>query len=159
MENRFEFYTEYNQFLITSDNIKELLSNEGSDDEGYEDRLQSYKNSLIVYTQCYGYVKGELVFIDTAVNNIDYDLYDHIVEAGINVESGKIQILDCPSSLVEYTKHIKPGKYKVRVYSINLDSVKERDLANKTDNDYYKIEIWPDDNMERRVLKRYHDKK
>lgn len=36
--------------------------------------------------------------------------------------------------------------------------VKETDLANHTDNDFYKIEIWPDDNMERKVLKQYIEK-
>jgi hypothetical protein len=51
---------------------------------------------------------------------------------------------------------VKPGKYRVRIYSSNLAG---GDMDEVEGKDYYKIEIWPDENMERKVLKRYSDKK
>lgn len=51
---------------------------------------------------------------------------------------------------------IEPGKYRVRIYSYNLDSIKVYDVPNDTDDDYYRIELWKsDDDMERKVLKQY----
>lgn len=58
--------------------------------------------------------------------------------------------MDCPNSSVELEVKVKPGNYRVRVYSSNLDTVIDDD-----GDDYYKIEMWPDDNMERKVLKKY----
>jgi hypothetical protein len=52
---------------------------------------------------------------------------------------------------VELEMIVKPGAYRVRVYSSNLVSV-EGDEG----DDYYKIEVWPDVQMERKVLKQYH---
>ena len=41
------------------------------------------------------------------------------------------------------------------IYSSNLDSVKDYDVPSDTDNDYYRIELWKSDDMERKVLKQY----
>jgi hypothetical protein len=47
-----------------------------------------------------------------------------------------------------------PGFYRIRVYSSGLDTV-----IGDEGEDFYKIEIWPDRNMERKVLKQYiHNK-
>jgi hypothetical protein len=75
--------------------------------------------------------------------------YDHIVEGGLALKSGILEILDCPSLSIELKIKIKPGFYRMRVYSSNLNSV-----IGDEGEDYYKIEIWPD-TMERKVLKRY----
>lgn len=148
---KLNFYTQYSQFYITSDNAKSLVFGNEWDDIGYKDRLTSLKNFLCVFTQCYGNVKGELVVLDKPVDEIDYKKYDHIVESGINVESGVLQILECPGTSVELKVKVKPGTYRVRVYSSNLASVLDDD-----GDDFYRIEIWPDNNMERKVLKRYN---
>lgn len=88
----------------------------------------------------------------------DYNKYDHIVEGGINILSGELQILDCPNNHLELSLKVAPGKYRVRVYSSNLESVKETDLPNDSDKDYYRIEIWPSEEMERKVLKQYEQR-
>jgi hypothetical protein len=40
---------------------------------------------------------------------------------------------------------LEPGNYNVSVYSSNLVSVKEPDLVNDADNDYYRVELWKSD--------------
>lgn len=150
MKHKLSFYTQYSQFYLTSDNGNSLAVGNNWDSESYEDRLKQLNNFLVVFTQCYGNVKGELIVLEKPIAVIDYNKYDHIVEAGITVESGVLQVLDCPNSSIELEIKVKPGNYRVRVYSSNLASV----LGDDGD-DYYKIEIWPDDNMERRVLKKY----
>jgi hypothetical protein len=81
---------------------------------------------------------------------VDYSQYDHIVEGGLNINSGILQVLDCPNSHVELEVKVTPGSYRVRIYSSNLASV-EGDAG----DDYYLIEIWPDIYQVRTVLKQY----
>ncbi len=110
---------------------------------------------LGVRTESYGVIKGELVILSKSVSNIDLDKYDHIVEAGIVIKGDELQIIDCPTNNFEVRIKLNNGKYRVRVYSSNLKSVLDSDLSNDTDDDYYRIEVWPDENMELKVLKQY----
>ena len=153
MKHKLNFYTQHSQFFISSDNANALVLGIDWDNQAYEDRLSSLNNFLSVITQCYGNVKGELIVLEKPVAEIDYSKYDHIVEAGIAVQSGVLQVLDCPNSAVELEIKVKPGNYRVRVYSSNLASVLDDD-----GDDYYKIEIWSDNNMERKVLKQWNSK-
>lgn len=159
MKYKLNFHTQYNQFFLED---KEKKANTNSSDfwsdEAFNAKLAMVHGIVGVGTHSYGNIKGEIEILDKPVENIDYKLYDHVVEGGISVESGELQILDCPNSSVELELKVKPGKYRVRVYGSNFASVKEPDLTNDSDNDFYKIEIWPDDNMERKVLKQYIEK-
>ncbi|MBS0027234.1 hypothetical protein ACTJJ0_12275 [Chitinophaga sp. 22321] len=156
----FEFSTQYNQFYI-EDGKDENKGNAGSanfwSDEAFNNRLALEKGIIGVGTESYGNIKGEIEILDKPVINLDYNKYDHIVEGGINLPSGELQIRDCPNAHLELSIKVNPGKYRVRVYSSNLASVKENDLPNDTDNDHYRIEAWPSDDMERKVLKQYNN--
>jgi hypothetical protein len=151
MKYKFKFYTQYSQFYLTD---KTSSGNTDSisfwTEDAHNDRLAIEDGVLGVGTQCYGHVKGELDLLDSANNKIDFNQYDHIVESGIELRSGILEVLDCPNSKVQLETKVNPGTYRVRVYSSNLDSVIDDD-----GEDYYKIEIWPDTNIERKVLKRY----
>ena len=154
MQYKLDFYTQYNQFYISSDNGSVLLSNSMNWSEtAYHDRLFLLKNMVVVFTGSYGHVRGEVDVLANSNHVIDFDKYDHIVEGGIEVRSGMLHILDCPNSLVELKIKIKPGSYRIRIYSSNLVNT---DIDEYEGNDYYKIEIWPDTNMERKVLKQYN---
>ncbi|MGQ2983163.1 hypothetical protein [Flavobacterium sp.] len=156
MKQTFEFYTQYNQFYIAD---KTSNYDTGSDsfwtDEAISQRLAIGNGIIGIGTYSYGYIKGEIKVIEKPEDFIDYHLYDNIVEGGITISSEELEILDCPDSNVELSLRITPGNYRVRVYGSNFSTVEEPDLAKDTDNDYYKIEIWPDNNMERKVLKQY----
>ena len=58
--------------------------------------------------------------------------------------------MDRPDFNSELEIQLRPGKYRIRVYSSNLSTV----LGDEGD-DFYKIEIWPSEAMESKVLKRY----
>ncbi|MEO6631699.1 MAG: hypothetical protein ABIN13_08260 [Mucilaginibacter sp.] len=146
-----DFYTSHNQFYIFD---KASNGNTGSDrfwtEDAYNDRLAIEDGILGVGTECYGPIKGEVTILTTKKEPIEFDLYDHIVEGGIEIKSGTIQILDCPSSEVHLELNVKPGFYRTRIYSINLASVNGDE-----GEDSYRIEIWSASEMERKVLKRY----
>jgi hypothetical protein len=69
-----------------------------------------------VFPESYGHIKGELIVAQSANNQFDAALYDHIVEGGLNVESGLIEFLDCPGSFLQLKIAVQPGTYRVRVY-------------------------------------------
>lgn len=156
MKKEFNFYTEYRQFYIEDDGHSgDTGSPNFWNENAFKERLALMDGIIGVGTQSYGNIKGEVELLEKPNNNIDYSKYDHIVEGGINIQSGKIQIVNCPDNNLELTLNIPSRKYRVRVYSSNLNSVKDYDLPQDTDNDYYRIEIWPSEEMGRKVLKQY----
>jgi hypothetical protein len=154
MKYPLEFYTSHSQFYIHD---KGSPLNTGSRDfwsEGaFNDRLALEKGVLGVGTECYGPIKAELILLDTLNSSMNLFDYDHVVEGGIEIISGVIQILDCPTSNVELEVQVNPGSYRARIYSSNLASV-----DGDEGDDFYKIEIWPDSNTARKVLKQYNGK-
>lgn len=157
MKIQFKFRTQYNQFYIQDkDPIGNTSDSDFWSEEAYLYRLATTNELLGIGTQSYGYIKGEIELIKERPDNVDFELYDHIVEAGIEIKGGEIQIMDCPTNNVEIKIKVENGKYRVRIYSLNLGSVLEPDLANDTDDDYYRIEVWSDENMELKILKQYN---
>jgi len=151
MNHALDFYTAYHQFYISD---KESIGNTASSkfwtDDSFNDRLAIEDGVLGVGTECYGPVKGELMVLDACPNDCNFDEYDHIVEAGIEIKSGVLHIVDCPTSNIQLEINVNPGTYRARIYSSNLISVEDDE-----GDDFYKIELWPDSIIERRVLKRY----
>ncbi len=151
MNYPFNFYTEYHQFYIQD---KTSEGRTDSDDfwtkMANSDRLAMEDGIIGIATECYGPVKGELIVLDSVNNQYDPNLYDHVVEGGVELKSGSLQVVGCLDFNNELEIKLKPGKYRIRVYSSNLDSV----VGDKGD-DFYKIEIWPSNLLERKVLKRY----
>ena len=151
MKYELNFDTSYHQFYIRD---KESPQDTGDIDFWTEDathsRLAIGDGILGVGLECYGSFKGDLVLLDSKRDNLEYNQYDHIVEGGVNIKSGILQILDCPNSNVELEVKVNPGKYRARIYSLNLASV-----IDDFGDDYYRIEMWPDRDIERTVLKQY----
>ena len=153
MKHKLNFNTSYNQFYLC-DQSSSL--NTDSDNfwttDAFNTRLAIEDRVLGIGIECYGYVNGELEILDNECQLINIEQYDHIVEGGLEVKSGLLQVLDCPNAEVELEVAIKPGNYRVRVYSSNL---KNTDIDETEGTDTYKIEIWPSNDMERKVLKQY----
>lgn len=156
MKHKFNFYTEYHQFYIEDSKYKSQTDPLSFwDEEAFLSGLAIDNGILGISTKSYGNIKGEIEILDKPNDIIKSDLYDHIVEGGINIESGELQILSCTSRDIGINLKVPVGKYRIRIYGSNFASVKEPDLANDTDNDYYRIELWKSDDMERKVLKKY----
>ncbi|QEM09466.1 hypothetical protein [Mucilaginibacter rubeus] len=151
MKYPLDFYTSYNQFYVYDESSPgQTDSASFCTNEAYEDRLAIEDGVLGIRTECYGPVKAELEILETANNIVDFSSFDHVVEAGIDIKSGVIQILNCPDWTVQIELRTAPGNYRVRIYSSNLASV-----DGDEGNDFYRIEIWPSENAERTVLKKY----
>jgi hypothetical protein len=153
MQYQLDFKTQYNQFYIADkSSLGETDKPTFWSDEAYDDRLALGKGIIGIGTECYGSIRGDISLLERANNNYSADEFDHIVEGGLKIDSGNLNVLNCPTSELELEIHVKPGVYRVRIYTSNLESA---DIDEDKGDDYYKIEIWPDSNMERKVLKQY----
>lgn len=151
MTHHLEFYSSHHQFYIT-DKSSDFATDSSNfwTQSAFDDRLAMEAGVLGIGTESYGSVRAELSILDAESITSDFDAYDQVVEAGIDVNSGVPQVLNCPDSSVELELAIKPARYRVRIYSANFASVIDDD-----GEDHYKVELWPSDKMERNVLKRY----
>ncbi|RZJ80836.1 MAG: hypothetical protein EOO47_06285 [Flavobacterium sp.] len=145
-----DFYTQYSQFYLVDKSSDQNTSDDFWDEDAFEDRLAINDGILGVGTECYGPIKGEVEILEKENSNIDFSDYDHIVEASLQINSGALQIQDCPNSSIQLEVILPENCYSVRIYSSNLASV-EGDEG----DDYYRIEIWPAPPIRRKVLKRF----
>lgn len=157
MKYLFNFYTSYNQFYFFD---KGSNGDTGSDnfwtEKAFSDRLALEDGVVGVRTESWGDIKGELEILEKRPEDVDYRGSDHVIEGGIDIQSGELQIINCPDNDLVLSLKVNPGKYTIRVYGSNFDTVEETDMINDADNDYYRIEIWKSDDLERRVLKQYN---
>lgn len=153
MKRKLEFRTAYHQFYILD---KGTTGDTGADDfwseSAFSNRLAVTNGLLAISTASYGRIQLEITLSKTPKELLDTTKFDHIVEGGLVVQSGSIEIADCPNQAIEMTIHVVPGSYRVRVYSTNLSGVFDDD-----GDDYYHIEIWPDNNLKVKVLKQYDE--
>ena len=155
MKFELKFITDYGQFYIADKNAK---GNTGSEkfwtDEAFADKLAIEDGIIGVgIANDEGIVNCEFEILDSESLIKDFNEFDHVVEASINIHSGILQVLDCPHSEIEIETEIENGEYRIRTYSLNLETA-----FNENPNDCYKIEMWKEVYSTRNVLKRYTEK-
>jgi hypothetical protein len=147
---RLDFWTTHHQFYI-ADKFSPFRTD--SDDfwtkEATSDRLAIEEGILGIGTECYGPVKGDLQVLEAEPTETNFDNYDHVVEGSLDVKSGVLQVFPCLEKTPVVELHLSPGLYRIRVYSLNLDSVND-----DAGDDFYEVRIWPMHHMPRKVLKR-----
>lgn len=151
MNYKFNFRSSHHQFYI-ADKLSETDTDSDQfwTEDAYEDEMAIGNGIIGVGTRSYSSVQGDLTILDRPAQDNNFQAYDHVVEGGVSINSGILQVLNCPDSNLELEIPIPPNTYRVRIYSSNFKSVIDDD-----GDDYYKMEIWPSDDMKRRVLKRY----
>ncbi|WP_299583624.1 hypothetical protein [Mucilaginibacter sp.] len=155
MKFNLDFNTAYNQFYVVDKFLYADADTGCADfwtDYAFDNRLAVSSGVLGIGIESYGHVIGQLEVLSSENQSVDLNLYDHVVEGYIELESGTLQVLDCPHSAIELETLVQPGPYRVKVYSSNLANT---DIDENEGDDYYKIEIWPGSNKELKVLKKF----
>jgi hypothetical protein len=148
--HKLNFETSHHQFYILDKGSPFRTDSDNFwTQEATDDRLALEDGLLGVGTECYGEVRGDLQVLESASNEPDLSVYDHIVEGSLNLKSGILQVFPCLDTTPALELELPPNTYRVRVYSSNLASV-----IRDSGDDYYVIKIWPEAYRGREVLKR-----
>ncbi|SEJ36298.1 hypothetical protein SAMN05216327_10942 [Dyadobacter sp. SG02] len=152
MSSSLVFNTAYHQFYLVDKGSDNDTGGDFWSEETLADRLAVNNRLIGVSTASYGRIQAEINFFEKEPVIQDLSRFDHAVEAGIAIESGVIEIADCPNSAVMKEIKVSPGKYRFRIYSANLVGVVDDDGA-----DSYIIEIWPSEDLSFKALKRFYN--
>ncbi len=153
MKRQFELFADYFQFYLQDEQSEGDLSNSWT--------KEAVSNMLAVAPGVIGVgtVRNMDVLVEVEVldsqPNCNFDDWDHVTEASLEVPSGRIIIAGCTDYLPDAARiRVEPGTFRVRIYYGALDSVDESQLDG---DDHYKIVLWKDANkIEPKVLKRWH---
>jgi hypothetical protein len=149
--NKYElkFFTEYYQFYILDKDSKASTDSENF----WTPQASAYK--IAVEEGLLGITVGKYAEIDVEINVLEsqnnkrnFDDFEHIAEASIDVTSGVLLIQNCTNFDTILELNLAPQTYAVRCYSAKLSSIK-----GDVGEDYYVIEIWASKKFDRRVLK------
>jgi hypothetical protein len=150
-----KFFTEYYQFYLSD---KDSKSQTDSDNfwtpQASADRMAVETGLLGISVGKYAEIDVEINILETQNNERDFDEFEHIVEASIDVPSGVLLVKDCTGFEVQLALQLAPQTYAVRCYSAKLSSI-ENDVG----DDFYVIEIWASDKIGRKVLRRFTGEK
>ncbi|GIQ76534.1 hypothetical protein [Bradyrhizobium sp. RD5-C2] len=81
----------------------------------------------------------------------DFSDWDHVVEASLDVASGRIVIAGCTDYFPDAMRiETAPGTYRVRASYGALDTLSEDGLEG---DDHYRLQLWPAPSIAVRVLK------
>jgi hypothetical protein len=81
----------------------------------------------------------------------DFSEWDHVVEAGLDVASGRIVIAGCTDYFPDAKRvEVPPGTYRVRVSYGALDTLSEDGLSG---DDRYRLQLWLAASTAVRILK------
>lgn len=151
MTHKFNFSSSHHQFYIC-DKTSPMHTDDDDfwTDEAFDSKLAMGEGILGIGTASYSHCKGEIIVLDQAKDTAGFKQYDHVVEAGLQVPSGILSILDCLNRNVQLQIPVKPGTYRVRIYSSNFATV-----VDENRDDFYRIELWPSKEADRIVLKQY----
>ncbi len=149
--HKLKFFTEYYQFYILDrDSKAETDSKNFWTPQADINKIAVEEGILGITVGKYAEIDVEVNVLETQNNLRDFGEFEHIVEASIEVPSGVLQIKDCTGFNLELELNLTPGTYAVRSYSAKLSSI-----SNDSGEDYYVIEIWASDKIERKVLKQF----
>ncbi len=83
----------------------------------------------------------------------DLDAWDHVVEASLDLPSGRLEIHECTGGSIDILP-VDPGTYRVRAYFAGLGTVGDDGLDG---DDRYRVVLWPEPFAPLQVLKEYPD--
>jgi hypothetical protein len=146
-------------YTLFADYFQFYLQDEGADGNLGDAWTDTAVNDLLALapgTIGVGTVRNMDVPVEIEVLNgppqNDLAQWDHVMECGIDVPSGRLVIAGCTDYFPDAARlNIALGTYRARIYYGDLDSLSEDGL---TGDDHYRIVLWPSSDLTRNVIKR-----
>lgn len=135
---KFNVLADYKQFEVRDAVATGDLSSAWTE-QAVKELIAIVPGAIGIGTARNSYVPVELFILDSPPTENDL-VWDQIVECGIEISSGRLQIIDGESYLGNIKEvEVDSGAYRVRVYYGELGSVSVDGLDGK---DFYRIIIW-----------------
>jgi len=149
-KKHYEIFADYHQFYLM-DAEEEPFAPENWTDEDVQRRIKAEKYIVVIQPERNMTVPVELLILDSELQD-DFQDWNHVAEASLDLPSGKLQIIECPTGDVIDEIVLSPSTYRVRAFYGDLDKLSFDGLEG---DDHYKIVMWqaPFENV--RVLKQY----
>jgi hypothetical protein len=131
-----EVYASHHQFYVV-DERSEHASGDVWDGHGLERHLGAADGIVAVGTIGYTFLPVALELWEEEPP-LDLDAWDHVVEASLDVASGRVGLhgVEGPAELVPL--EVDPGTYRLRSSAVGLAGANELDGG-----DRYRVQLWP----------------
>ncbi|MFO1379827.1 MAG: hypothetical protein U1F63_05630 [Chitinivorax sp.] len=150
--NRFIVFADFFQFVLIDELSDEDLSGVNWNDESMRNMLLPGEGIV-----CFGTLRNVDVPIEIHVvespPEIDWEKFDHAVEASINFSSGCVAVMGCADYLPDAAKlEITPGSYRLLYMISGSDSINnEWEPA----DDLYSVYLWPSEFRPIKLIKAF----
>ena len=148
-KNHYEIFADYHQFyLMDAKEFTEFPTDYM--DEDVERRIKAEQHIVVIQPERNMNVPVEMEILASALNN-NFDEWQNIAEASLELPSGKLQIEECCGETKDII-NLDSGFYRIRAYYGDLDKLSFDGLEG---DDHYKIVIWQAPFEGVKVLKQY----
>ena len=148
----FSIFADYNQFYVWDPKASEQLAPVDWTDDDVRVRAKVADHVFVVAP-----IRNMTVPFTLEVHETEPRFHvaewDHIVEASIEVPSGRIEVHECTGGSHGEVS-VAPGTYGVRALYKGLGTISGDGLEG---DDFYLVTIWPDHTKVLRVVKEYND--
>jgi hypothetical protein len=148
-KKHYDIFADYNQFYLMDAEIYPKAP-EDYTDEDVQRRIKADKNIVVIQPERNMTVLVELEILESSPND-EFEDWQHVAEAGLDLPSGKLLIEECLGEVID-TIVLPPDSYRIRAYYGGLDTLSFDGLEG---DDHYKIAIWQAPAEGVKVLKQY----
>ncbi|MFJ3661911.1 hypothetical protein ACIPPM_15765 [Streptomyces sp. NPDC090119] len=155
---RIRLFADYCQIHILDESSEGELAERWTN-EALTDRLVAVRDILGIRTEVDVDVQVE-ISSTSGRPSLDMDPYDHVVEASVEIPSGRMVVMGCSDYLPDATRvEVEPGWVRIRVQKSNLANAVAADLESDESPETIeriKVDVWPEDPSGVRVLKQWN---
>jgi hypothetical protein len=151
-KKHYDIFADYHQFYLM-DAEKSPNAPEVYTEEDVRRRIKAENHIVVIQPERNMSVPVDLEVIDSAPDD-DFNDWQHVAEASLDLPSGKLRLEDCPNGDVIDEIILTPNSYRIRAYYGDLDKLSFDGLEG---DDHYKIVIWQAPFKDVKVLKQYEN--
>ncbi|MEL6528791.1 MAG: hypothetical protein AAFQ27_02455 [Pseudomonadota bacterium] len=137
LRKQYRVFADYFQFYLWDHGTQPDAPTD-YDDADSRRRIKVAPYVIVVLTERNMTVPVELTVLDSAPP-LELDRWDHLVEASIEIPSGKLEVFECCGQSIDVLA-IGEGSFRARVGYAGLDTLSPDGLDG---DDIYSVSLWP----------------
>lgn len=137
MQKRYEIFADYHQFYLWDHGEMPDAALDYSEDD-LQRRVKTAPFLVVIQPERNMSVPVELDILDGPPDEA-LGLWDHVVEASLDLPSGRLEIHECTGGSIDVLS-VAPGTYRVRACFGGLTTLTDDRLDGE---DHYRLVLWP----------------